>query len=176
MGLVCLAIAIGVLQDANGIPLAGAAIVAAVIDAFGDPDAPGVVDVQVGRIEQLRRRGPDRDFEVVWHMKRCGRQMLRLNGGWIEGRLIVIGFERRGARFHRRLVALGFAFGILRGKRTAEGGKEEDQERAHGSMDRDCWKADTPRRVELGLRVWRSWNRSARRLRCWRLFRRLCGR
>ncbi len=46
-----------------------AAVVAAVVDAFGDPDATGVVDVHVGGVIKIRSGSPDGDVEITHHLE-----------------------------------------------------------------------------------------------------------
>jgi len=43
--------------------------VAAVVDSFGDPDASGVVDVDVGGVVEVWGGGPDGDFEIGWELE-----------------------------------------------------------------------------------------------------------
>jgi len=73
--LVGLASARGVLEDHDAVAFGTAAGLAAVIDAFGDVHAAAFVEIDVGRIEDLRRGRPDGDFEAFRH-----REELRRDG------------------------------------------------------------------------------------------------
>ena len=74
-----LAVAVGVLEDDDAVALGLTGVVRAVADAFGDPDAAVAIDVDVGRVVQHRRGGPQRHLEAVRHLEevkgdlcRCG--------------------------------------------------------------------------------------------------------
>ena len=62
VGGVGFSVAIGVLEDGDAITTGAASVVAAVVDSFGDPDAAGVVDVDVGGVVEVGGGGPDGDF------------------------------------------------------------------------------------------------------------------
>ena len=72
-----LAVAVGVLQHDDAIAFGLAGVMRAVANAFGHPDAPVPVDVDVGRVVQQRRRGPQRDFEPVRHLEEVERNLRR---------------------------------------------------------------------------------------------------
>ena len=78
VNLVGLAVAVGVLQDEDAIAFGLAAVVGTIANAFGDPDAPVLVDVDVRRVMQHRRRRPQRDLESVRKMEELERNPDRL--------------------------------------------------------------------------------------------------
>lgn len=109
------AVAVGVLQHHD--PVAGglASLVAAVVDALRDPDAPLRIDVHVRRITQQRALRPKRDLEALGdgeHLKRHDRGFGRL-GSFLGGKqkpghgaedqqtARKITFEGGGDSFHR---------------------------------------------------------------------------
>ena len=84
------AIAIGVLHDGNAVTTGAASVVAAIIDALGDPHATGVIEVDVGGVVKVGRGGPDRDFEIGGEFELGKVDHLRLELGlpgavWIFG-------------------------------------------------------------------------------------------
>ena len=70
-----LAVAVGVLQHDDAVALGLAGMMRAVANPFGHPDAPVAVDVDVGRVVQQRRCGPQRDFEPVRHLEEVERNL-----------------------------------------------------------------------------------------------------
>ncbi len=58
-------------DDAIAFGLAG--VMRAVANAFRDPDAAVSIDVDVGRVVQQRRRGPQRDLEPLRHLEELDR-------------------------------------------------------------------------------------------------------
>jgi hypothetical protein len=69
MRLVGPAIVIGVLEHDDAVAVGLAGMVAAIADALGDPDAAIAVDVDVGRVVEERRRGPQGHLESVRHLE-----------------------------------------------------------------------------------------------------------
>jgi hypothetical protein len=137
VGGVGFAIAIGVLQDADGIALTAATAVAAVVDAFGDPDPAGVVDIEVGGIVEVGRGGPEGDFEIVGEMESGRGEGVGGDRSGIEGGCVGIRGEGWFARFERRFLAFGFGIALCvlsdeRGAESGEAEEEEGRERAHG--------------------------------------------
>ena len=63
-GLVGLAVAVGVLHHDDAVALGLALGMAAVVHALGDPEATVLVEVEVRRVLQHRRRGEDGDFQL----------------------------------------------------------------------------------------------------------------
>ena len=66
-GLVGAAVSVGVFEHHHAVTLRIALLVAAIVHAFGDPDAPRRIDVDVGRVLQHRRACPQRHFEAFGH-------------------------------------------------------------------------------------------------------------
>lgn len=66
MGTIGLAIAIGILKDHYPIPFRLAGLVASIAHALTSPDAPLLVDIDIGRIKELRSGGPHRDLITFW--------------------------------------------------------------------------------------------------------------
>ena len=97
-GLVGLAGAGRVFEDDDAIAFGSAALLAAVIDAFGDEHASTLVEVDVGRIEELRRGGPDGDLETFGHGEEFGRDQ---RGTRVEvDRLIFLRTGREDRELH----------------------------------------------------------------------------
>ena len=84
MRAVGLAVAVGVLQHDDAIAFGLPGMMGAVANAFGHPDAPVPVDVDVGRVAQQRRCGPQRDFEPLRHLEEVERNLYR-RGGLLSG-------------------------------------------------------------------------------------------
>ena len=99
VGRVSLAVVIGVLDDDDPVAFGLTGVVRTIADAFGDPDPAVAVDVEVGRVAQHRRGGPERHLEALRHLKEVqrnpdglGRRGRRALGG---GRALGRGLWRR---------------------------------------------------------------------------------
>ena len=92
-GLVGPAVAIGVFEHHDAIPFWIALLVAPVVHAFGDPDAPRRIDVDVGGVLEHGRARPERDFEPFGH-----REDVERNDGRRGGRRRRIGRDTRSLR------------------------------------------------------------------------------
>ena len=84
VGGVGFAIAIGVLHDRDAVTAGAASVVAAIVDAFGNPHASGVVEVNIGGIVKVGRSGPNCDFEIFGELEL----------GEVDERMIDFGFPR----------------------------------------------------------------------------------
>ena len=89
--LVGLARAGGVLEDDDAVAFGTTAGLAAVVDAFGDIHAAALVEIDVGRVEDLGRGRPDGDFETFRH-----REELRRDGEGAAVEVDRLVFRRTG--------------------------------------------------------------------------------
>ena len=85
MSTVRFAVAVGVLQHDDAIALGAPRVMGAVANPLGHPDAPVTVDIEVGRVVQHRRCGPQGDFESVRHLEEVERNVGGLSGGDLTG-------------------------------------------------------------------------------------------
>ena len=83
LGLVRLAIPIGVLEHDDAIAFGLAGMMRAIANAFRHPDAAVTIDIDVGRVVKERRCRPERDFKPVWHLEEIERDL-----GWLRGRCL----------------------------------------------------------------------------------------
>ena len=86
-------------------------VIGAVVDAFVDPEAALGVEIDVGRIREHGRTGPERDLETFGELEEAGGECAAL------GRLIRLGRRKLGGRR-----SLG---GVLRGGHEGGGGQKE---------------------------------------------------
>ena len=75
--LVGLARAGRIFKDHDAVAFLASSGLAAVVDAFGDVHPAAFVEIDVGRIEDLRRGRPDRDLETFRHREEFGRDRRR---------------------------------------------------------------------------------------------------
>ena len=83
-----LAVAVGVLQDDDAVAFGLAGVVRPIVDAFGHPDAAVAVDVDVGRVAEQRRRGPERDFQPFGHLEQVERNLHGRDRGCLNRRAV----------------------------------------------------------------------------------------
>ena len=97
-----LAIAVLVLHDDDAIALGLPGVMRAVANPLGDPDAPVSIDVDVGRVAQQRRRGPQRHFEPVRDLEEAERNLRGLGSGRLRGRWSGLLHRQRADSLWRR--------------------------------------------------------------------------
>ena len=106
VGAVSLAVAVFVLQHDDAVAFGLTGVMGAVADALGHPDPAVAIDVDVGRVEQHRRRGPQGDLEAVGDLEDVERNLDRLAGPGLTGRPLWRRRLRRRRLSRRRLSGL----------------------------------------------------------------------
>ena len=107
--LVGLARAGRVFKDHDAVAFRTSALLAAVIDAFGDIHATAFIEIDVGRIEELGRSRPHGDLETFGHREELGRDKHR--AGLEVDRLIFLRTVREDRELHVRRARLAAADG-----------------------------------------------------------------
>ena len=87
-----------VFKDHDPVAFWTAAFLAAVVDTFGDIHPAVFVEIDVGRIEDLRRSGPDRDLETFGHREEFGRDERR--SAFKIDRLVLLRTGREDRELH----------------------------------------------------------------------------
>ena len=68
---------VGIFEDHDAIPLRSAVAFAAIVHAFGHIHSALGIEVDVGRIVEHRRGGPQGDFQPLGHLKHFRRHLWR---------------------------------------------------------------------------------------------------